>query len=319
MVHDGVLGVDVGGTHIRAAAITPEGKVIARRQTACRAVEGFEAVVARLAATVAEAAEAGGLPPDARVGVALPGPVNPHTGVLGLAPNLPGWHDVPVRDVLTARLGRPVVAGNDLNVAALGEWRYGAGKGLRHLIFLGVGTGVGGGVIVDGQLLQGRDGLATEPGHMVVSLDGPPCHCGGRGCLEAFAAGWAIARDARQLLDSGMPSVLTEMQAERGEELTGAMVTRAAQNGDGLALEVMTRVGHALGLGIASLVHIFNPEIVAIGGGVATAGEVLFGPLRAALDAQLMAPFAVGLRVVPSALVEDAGLLGAGVLAAGAE
>ena len=116
-----------------------------------------------------------------------------------------------------------------------------------------------------------------------------------------------------------MPSVLTEMQAERGEELTGAMVTRAAQNGDGLALEVMTRVGHALGLGIASLVHIFNPEIVAIGGGVATAGEVLFGPLRAALDAQLMAPFAVGLRVVPSALVEDAGLLGAGVLAAGAE
>jgi glucokinase len=247
--------------------------------------------------------------------VAVPGPVNPRTGVVGLAPNLPGWRDVPIRDLLTARLGRPVAIGNDLNVAALGEWRYGAGQGLRHLVYLGVGTGVGGGVIADGRLLLGREGLAGEIGHMVVELDGPPCHCGGRGCLEARSAGWAIARDAQQLLDSGMPSLLRELLAERDEPLSGALVTLAAQRGDALALEVLTGVGRALGAGVASLVHLFNPDVVAIGGGVTAAGHLLFAPLHEALALHLMAPFAGGVRVVPTALDEDAGLLGAGVLA----
>ncbi|MDP9372418.1 MAG: ROK family protein [Chloroflexota bacterium] len=311
---DTVLGVDLGGTHVRAAAIGLEGRILARRQLPTDPAGGLDAVLDRLATVVAGAAVEAGVPPDAPTGVALPGPIDPRTGMLGFAPNL-GWRDVPVRDLLRERLDRPVVAGNDANAAALGEWRYGAGRGAGHLVFLICGTGVGGGVIADGRLLLGKDGLAAELGHMVVTLDGPRCHCGGRGCLEAHAAGWAIARDAQRLLDVGMPSVLPDLLAERGGELSGALVTLAAQQDDGLALEVLARAGHAMGIGIASLVHIFDPEIVVIGGGVIGAGDLFFGPLREALDAQLMAPYKGGVRVVPSALGQDAGLLGAGALA----
>lgn len=314
--HPTVVGVDVGGTHIRAAAIAHDGTVVARRHVACRAADGFEPVVDRLVAAIEGVAADAGIDPEVPVGVALPGPVNPRTGVLGLAPNLPGWRDVPIRDLLAARLGRPVVPGNDVNVAALGEWRYGAGKGARDLIYLGVGTGVGSGVVAGGRLLLGQHGLAMEAGHMVVDMDGPECHCGGRGCLEALCAGWAIGRTARDLLATGRPSILPELAAERGEEVGGALVNEAAQAGDALAIEVLAMAGRALGVGVASLVHIFNPEIVAIGGGVATAGELLFAPMREAFAAQVMAAFREDLRIVPSALGQDAGLLGAGVLAA---
>ena len=313
---DRVLGVDMGGTHIRAAAIAPEGpgRILVRRQVRTEAAAGLDAVVGRLAAVVAEAAAAAAVPPDAPVGVALPGPVDPRTGVVSFAPNL-GWRDVPIRDLLRERLGRPVIAGNDANAAALGEWRYGAGEGTRHLVFLICGTGVGGGIIVDDRLIVGKDGLASEPGHMSVAIDGPLCHCGARGCLEAFAAGWAIARDAQQLLDSGMPSVLTQMLAEGRGELSGALVAVAAREGDGLALEVLARAGRALGFGVASLAHIFNPEIVIVGGGVIAAGDLLFGPMHEALARQLLAPFGRDFRVVPSELDQDAGLYGAAVLA----
>lgn len=311
-----VLGVDLGGTHIRAAAIAPEGRILARRQVLTAAEEGLDAILGRLATVVAEAATAGGAAPDAPVGVAVPGPIDPRTGHLYFTPNL-GLRDVPLGALLRARLGRPVALGNDANAAALGEWRYGAGRGTRHLVFLICGTGVGGGVIVDGRLLVGARGLAAEPGHMVVALDGPLCHCGRRGCLEAHAAGWAIARDARRLLDSGLPSRLAELLAEGGGEPTGALIAAAAREGDGLAIETLARAGRALGVGAASLAHLFNPEVIAIGGGVVAAGDLFFDPLREALAGQLLEGFGDGLRVLPSALEQDAGLLGAGVLALG--
>lgn len=311
-----VLGVDLGGTHIRAAAIAPDGQILARRQAPTEPRQGLDAMLDRLATVVAEAATAGGAAAAAPVGVAVPGPIDPRTGFLHFTPNL-GLRDLPMRDRLRERLGRPVVVGNDANAAALGEWRFGAGQGARHLVFLVCGTGVGGGVIVDGRLLVGRSGLAAELGHMVIALDGPICHCGRRGCLEALAAGWAIARDARQLLDAGLPSLLADTLAERGAEPTGAAIAAAAREGDGLALEVLTRAGRALGVGVASLAHVFNPEVIVIGGGVIAAGDLLFDPLREAFAAQLLEGFGDGLQVVPSALAQDAGLLGAGVLALG--
>lgn len=312
---DAVLGVDLGGTNIRAAVVSADGKILARRQRPTEPAGGLDAVLDRIVATVAEAASAAGLPADAPVGVALPGAVNPRTGVVGVAPNLHGWRDVPIRDLLRERLDRPIVAANDVNAAALGEWRFGTGRGHRNLVYLGIGTGVGGGAIVDGQLLLGQHGLAGEFGHTVVQIDGPPCHCGGRGCLEAFAAGWAITRDAKQLLDAGMPSMLSELMADRDEPLSGVLVAVAARQQDGLALEILTRAGHALGVAVASFVHLFNPEIVAIGGGVIAAGDLLFGPMHAALESQLMRPFAENLWVGASELDQDAGLLGAAVLA----
>lgn len=312
---DAVLGVDLGGTNIRAAAVSADGKILARRQRPTAPADGLDAVLDRIVAAVNEAAEVANLPANAPVGVALPGAVNPFTGIVGIAPNLDGWRDVPIRDLLHERMGRPMVAGNDVNAAALGEWRFGTGRGHRNVLYLGIGTGVGGGAIVDGRLLLGQHGLAGEFGHTVVQLDGPLCHCGGRGCLEAFAAGWAIARDAQQLLDSGVPSLLTELMAERDEPLSGVLVAVAARQQDGVALEILARAGRALGVAVASFVHLFNPEIVAIGGGVIAAGELLFEPMHAAIASQMMRPFAANLWVGPSELDQDAGLLGAAVLA----
>lgn len=311
-----VLAVDLGGTNIRAAAVAPDGAVVARRQALTRPADGTGAVIARIAEAAEGAAREAGVAADAPLGLALPGTVNPRTGVVGVAPNL-GWAEVPIRRLLAGRLGRPVAIGNDVNAAALGEWRHGAGRGVADFLYLACGTGVGGGVIAAGRLLLGKDGLAVEPGHMVVALDGPRCRCGGRGCLEAFAGGWAIEAAAQDLLDRGLPSLLTELMEERGEGLSGALINYAAEQDDGVAIEVLARAGRATGVAVASLVHLFNPAVVAIGGGVAAAGRFFLGPLREALDGQVIADYRDGLRVVASELGGDAGLLGAAVLARG--
>ena len=311
-----VLAVDLGGTNVRAAAVSATGQILARRQALTRPAAGLAQVLERIAETVDGAAREAGLSAATPVGIAMPGTVNPYTGMLGLAPNL-DWHDVPIRRLLQERLQRPVAVANDVNAGALGEWRYGAGRGTRDFIYIACGTGVGGGVIVDGRLLLGKDGLAVEAGHMVVAIDGPRCHCGGRGCLEAFAGGWAIEQTAQDLLDRGMPSVLPELMADRGEGLSGALINYAAAQDDGLALEVLSRAGRALGFAVASLIHLFNPEVVAIGGGVITAGQFFIAPMHEAIGEQLIPQYRDGLRVVTSELGQDAGLLGAAVLATG--
>lgn len=309
-----VLAVDLGGTNVRAAAVTAAGRIVARRQVPTHAHTGLTDVLDRVVEAVAGVADEAGIAADAAVGVALPGIINPYSGFLSIAPNL-GWQNLPIRDLFRERLGRPVALGNDVNAGALGEWRYGAGRGMRHFVFIACGTGVGGGIIIDEQLLLGRVGLAGEVGHMVVALDGPRCHCGGRGCLEAFAGGWAIEEAAQDLLDRGIPSLLTELMAERGERLSGALINYAAEHEDGLAIEVLARAGRALGCAVASLIHLFNPEGVAIGGGVISAGPFLFDPMHEAIDEHMLAGFGEGLQVGPSLLGQDAGLLGAAVLA----
>jgi len=308
------LAVDLGGTNVRAAAILPDGTIVARRQVPTRADAGLTEVIERVAEVVAGVAADVGVSASAPVGLVLPGALNPLTGFLTIAPNL-GWRDLPIRDLMGERLGRPVGIGNDVNAGALGEWHYGAGQGTRDFIFIACGTGVGGGIITDGRLLLGRDGLAGEVGHMVVTLDGPRCNCGGHGCLEAYAGGWAIEAAAQGLLDAGIPSILTELMEERGERLSGPLINYAAEHDDGLAIEVLSRAGRALGFAVASLVHLFNPEAVAIGGGVISAGSFLFEPMQEALDAHLIDGFGRELRIVPAALGQDSGLLGAAVLA----
>ncbi len=308
------LAVDLGGTNARAAAVTVEGVIVARKHVLTRAQRGLDEILDRVAEAVAGVAEAARLPADTPVGVVLPGAINSATGFLSFAPNL-GLHNLPIRDHLEQRLGRRVALGNDVNAGAIGEWRYGAGRGARDLIYIACGTGVGGGIIVDGRLLQGRGGMAGEVGHMVVALDGPRCHCGGRGCLEAFVGGWAIEAAAQELLDRGVPSLLTELMETRGERLSGALINHAAGHDDGLSIEVLARAGRALGFAVASLVHLFNPEVVIVGGGVSAANEFLFGPMREAVDEHLIKAFADDLRILPAALGQDAGLIGAAALA----
>ncbi|MDR7555621.1 MAG: ROK family protein [Armatimonadota bacterium] len=303
------LGVDLGGTKILTAVVDETGQVAARVR-APTPQTGPAAVVEAIAATAQQALEAAGLPRGAvrAAGVGAPGPADPVTGTVFSPPNLPGWGDVPLADLLRARLEVPVAVENDANAAALGEHWVGAGRGVDDLLYITVGTGIGGGLILRGQLYTGTSGCAGEVGHMVIVPDGPRCACGRQGCLEAVASGPAIARAARAALEAGRPSVLSAVAAE---ELDAHAVARAAVEGDPLAREVFARAARYLGLAVANLVNLLNPAMVIIGGGVARAGDLLLAPVRRIVDAEAFARPAAAVRIVPAALGADAGALGA--------
>lgn len=309
-----LIAVDLGGTSIRTARFDAGGPPpLSQAKIATLASQGPDAVIERMVQAIEKV-----LPSERtsmRIGVGAPGPLDPRTGIILEAPNLPGWTNVPLRDILQGRLNCPVAVGNDANLAALGEWRYGAGRGSRDLLYLTISTGIGGGVIIDGRLLIGTRGLAAELGHMTVDPDGPMCGCGQRGHLEAVASGPAIARRARQLIEEGRVSVLSGPLAA-GRELTAETVGEAAKSGDSLAREVLAEAGEAIGRHLAGLAHAFNPEVIVLGGGVTHVGPLLFEPVDRALRAHILHPaYLEGLRLVPAGLGDEAGLIGAMVLA----
>ena len=208
----------------------------------------------------------------------------------------------------------PVAVGNDANVAALGEWRFGAGRGTQHMIYLTLGTGIGGGVIIDGKLLLGAHGLAGELGHMTIEPEGPMCGCGQPGHLEALTSGGAIARKAEELLKQGNESTLAQQLSNTGK-LTSIDVGQAAIAGDVLARLIIHQVGETIGRYLASLAHAFNPEIFVLGGGISQIGDILFNPIRGAFHNYVLHPrYAEHTNVVPAVLGDDAGLVGAMVL-----
>lgn len=313
MENEYVIGVDLGGTLIRAVLADSQGAFVERRRTKTLAHEGATAVLARIAGLIEDLnAQAGRV---AAVGIASPGPLDSRTGVVFSPPAFPGWRDVPLVRLLRERTGLPVFLSNDANAAALGEFDYGAGRGLRHLIYVTVSTGIGGGIIVDGRLIEGQKGAAGEVGHMVMQQDGPLCGCGGRGCLEALASGTAIARQAREALACGRESTIGQL-AEKGEDgVTAEVVAAAAKGGDGLAAELIRAAGRRLGCGLLNLIHVFNPQIVVVGGGVTNAGELLLEPMRETVFADLMPIFEEGLKISPPGLGAEAGLYGAVALA----
>lgn len=306
------VGVDLGGTHVRAALVDQDGTLLRRKAARTRRDAGVMGVIEQIGELVNEVArEATSV---SGVGVAVPGPVDHATGVVRFAPNLPEWRDVPVQELLQERFACPVYVGNDANLAALAEHRFGAGRGTRHMVYITVSTGVGGGIIVDGRLLLGRSGYAGEIGHHVVKEDGPRCHCGNVGCLEALASGTAIAREARIAVVSGEPTVLAEWCEGDVWRVDAAMVARAAQAGDEVAARILTQAGHYLGVGILNVLHIFNPERVVLGGGVLQAGEWITRPMWEVLRARVHPGYLQEGDIVPAALGDDVGLLGAAAL-----
>jgi len=309
-----VVAVDLGGTNIRAAIFpTAEPPPTAIVRVPTRAAEGPDAVIGRIIGAIEEVS--GGVKAGIRIGLGAPGPLDARRGVVVEAPNLPGWVNIPLRDRLEQHFGCPVALGNDANLAALGEWRHGAGRGTHNLIFLILGTGIGGGVIIDDRLLVGARGLAGELGHMTVFPDGPLCGCGKRGHLEAMAAGPAIARRAQERLTAGETSSLSGA-LERGSTLTAEAIAAAALAGDPLARSVIADAGAAIGFHLANLLHAFNPEIIVFGGGVSQIGPLLFEPIEESLRRNVMHPaYLDGLRLERASLGDDAGLIGAMVLA----
>ncbi|MCL4466344.1 MAG: ROK family protein [Chloroflexi bacterium] len=314
MERDLVVGIDLGGTRFRVGLFRTDGKMIRRQGWATEAAAGPHAVIDRLATAVRETCAREGLARVVGVGLGSPGPLDPWRGVVLETPNMPGWHNVPLKEEMETRLGLPVHVNNDANLAALGESSYGAATGLRDVVYFTVSTGIGGGVLVDGKLLLGAHGLAAELGHTIILPEGPLCGCGHRGCLESVASGTAIAREARLRLARGDPSSLLGMSQEDLATVDAEMVARAAAAGDPLAGEVFDTAAGFLGLGVVNALHTFDPEIVVIGGGVSLAGDLLFRPVRRVVSERAMVPYRDRAPIVPAALGDDAGLYGAAAL-----
>lgn len=309
-----IVAIDLGGTSTRAAFYaSAEPPAQAQHKFPTPSERGPDAVLDR----IAQAIEAV-LPPKTRpdrIGVGAPGPLDPYRGIILDTPNLAGMLNMPLRDRIAERFACPVALGNDANLAALGELRYGAGRGASHLLYLTIGTGIGGGVIVDGRQLLGKRGLAAELGHMQVHTGGERCGCGQIGHLEAIASGPAIARAARQRLLSGEPSSMSRLPG-CPDSITTNDIGRAALQGDPLARSVLEEAGRAIGRHLASLVHAFDPEVIVLGGGVSLIGPLFFEPIERAMRLHVMHPaYLDGLRLVPAELGDEAGLIGAMILA----
>jgi glucokinase len=247
--------------------------------------------------------------------VGSPGPLDSRAGIVVAPPNLPGWRDVPLERLLEDSLGIPVFLEKDTNAAAVGEHRFGAGQGADHMIYVTVGTGIGGGLILDGELYGGTRGMAGEVGHVTIVPDGPVCGCGNRGCLEAMASGTAITRDARRRVTAGVSTLMLDLAGGDVEEITAKVVARAADRGDEEAQRILAQAMAYLGIGMANLVNLFNPQLIVIGGGLTNIGEALFEPVRRAIDERAFRSPAEVVRVVPAALGDKVGVLGAAVVA----
>ena len=309
------IGVDLGGTKTEVARVDAEGKLSQRLRRPTNIQSGPAAVKAEIVAAVRDLQQGASSRP-AGVGVGVAGQVDSKRGVVRFAPNL-AWRDEPLQPDLKQALGLPVVIVNDVRAATLGEWLYGAGQGCNDLICLFVGTGIGGGVVSGGQLLSGCSNTAGELGHITIDMHGPSCHCGNRGCLEALAGGWAIARQAKEAVIANQVAgaSLLKMAGGHSDAITAEVVAQAAKASDPLAMDLIDHVAQALIAGVVSLVHAFNPCRLILGGGVIDGLPELIGRVERGMRQQALAAASEPLRVLPARLHNDAGVVGAAALA----
>ncbi|MBL8153948.1 MAG: ROK family protein [Anaerolineae bacterium] len=303
-----IIAVDLGGTRVRAARLNHALEIELRQEMLTEDERGLDATLTRIQDMIRAVWPTDGTP-VAGIGVSAPGPLNPMTGVVVMPPNLKGWHNVPLGTILRDAFDVPVYIGNDANVAGLAETVMGAARGCRHVVFITVSTGIGSGMIIDGKMLLGKVGLAAEAGHMVMVVDDQVTS------WEKEASGPALARKARARVESGEESMIPDLVHGQLDDITGATVGRAAQQGDALALDIVREGGRIVGLGLVSLLHLFNPEIVVIGGGVSNLGELLFAPMREAIRANCMDnSYWQDLRIERAALGENVSIIGAACL-----
>jgi glucokinase len=308
-----IIGIDLGGTKIAAVLATEDGAILSMVVMPTLAAEGLDRVLGRLediARTVTRQANVP-LSEVSGVGVGAPSPVDIVKGIVTEPPNLPGWHNVPLKTLMEKKLRLPVFVGNDANVTAQAEYFFGAGRGTRNMIYITASTGIGGGFILNGRLYLGSDGAAGEVGHTIVKEYGPRCNCGNIGCWEALASGTALARDARARIAGGNAPILARLAQESNDVVSAALVYRAACQGDPVSIELIASVAHYLGVGLVNLVNIFNPDIIVIGGGMSNMGEMLFGPVREEVYTRARELPRGRVRIVPAALGERGPALGA--------
>lgn len=299
---------DIGGTQIRAA-VFQAGNPRPLRVKKIRTRDKQQSPIERMVGLIQEI-----WPEDRQVSaivIAVPGYLDVNRGIVFEAPNVPGWIDLPIRELLQQHFDVPILLGNDANLAALGEWRYGAGVGHDNLLYLTISTGIGGGAIINGQLMIGARGLAGEFGHITVIPNGPLCGCGHRGHLEAVASGTAIAKYVSEQIALGTESSLASISNPSAKD-----VSQAAMEGDALAIQAITRAGIYIGHTLADFLNIFNPSIVILGGGVIAAGDLILDPIKKALPEYILGRvYLEHLQIVTAALGDDVGLIGGLALA----
>jgi glucokinase len=306
-----VVGIDLGGTNIVVGTVAEDGSELHGLVSEPTMPEqGSDAVVARIVKLArASLAEARGKT-VAGVGIGSPGPLDTARGLVLLTPNL-GWTNFPLRDRITEALGLPATLDNDANCAIFGEWWRGAARGAEHVVGLTIGTGIGGGIVLHGEIYHGTSDIAGEIGHMTIDSTGRRCKCGNYGCLEAYASGPAIAARAVEGVEAGAETSLPDYVRGDLRQITAQVVYEAAHDGDEYAREVVHDTAKVLGAGVANIINIFNPQVVVICGGVTLAGDQLFVPLRSEVKRRAFKPAANACRIVPGELTGTAGVYGA--------
>ena len=307
-----VIGVDLGGTKILTAVADLEGNILAKSRLETKAEEGQQAVIARIIKSIEDVLAQLELNKKAiaGVGVGCPGPLNAEEGVIYHAPNL-DWKQVRIKDILEDELGLPVWIENDANAAALGEKWFGAGQGVDNLIYITISTGIGGGIIINRQLYRGANCSAGEIGHLTINPQAAiQCNCGNLGCWESLASGTALARLAKEAVRAGRDTLIAQSTAEI-EDIDGQVVTEAAAAGDQVAQELVKEVTNYLGIGIANLINLFNPELIVLGGGVIEAGEIIVGPIKETVTWRALESSTAAVEILVSELKEEVGVVGA--------
>ena len=309
------IGIDVGGTNVKIALVDEKGKIIYSNSVPTRAELGYEFTVSNikqaiydlLKETKHEAKDIEG------IGFGFPGQIDFTNGIVKNAPNIPGWVDIPIKQIFEEEFHIPTRADNDVRCAALGELNYGAGKGCENLICITVGTGIGSGLIVNGKLVRGASNAAGEIGHIKLQYhDGPICGCGDTGCLEAFASGPAIVAMAYDYLKGGKSAKFAEMAADA--EITPYIVAKAAEAGDPVAKRIFEIIGYRVGMGLVSVINLLNPEKIIVGGGVAECEDLLLEPIRKTVKDRAMKIAGETVEIVPAQLGNSAGVIGASML-----
>ncbi len=312
-----VVGVDLGGTKILSAVVGPDHQILGRAKRSTPAREGGPAILGAIVESIDHALAEAGLGRDdiAGIGIGSPGPLDPKTGVISFSANL-NVKDWPLGPELSLAMGKPTLLQNDVRVGGYGEFRLGAGRGYKNVLAAFVGTGIGGCLIIDGAVQGGATGNAGEIGHVVVKANGPTCGCGRKGCLEALASKSAIARRVHKAAKRGEESVLASKVDKKSGKLKSGDLAEAVAAADPVALREVERAARFLGLGLGGLVNLLGPEIVVVGGGVTEAlGPSFLELVRVAARTQILVDPAESIKIEPAALGDDAGILGAGLMA----
>lgn len=310
------IGIDLGGTKIETALVDTNGEIAETQRTPTEAKQGPDHVVDIIISTIRTRFLQNARQPVGSIGIGVAGQVDPDTGVVRRAPNL-DWRDFPIRERLEVALNLPVAVLNDVQAITYGECRHGVGRGVKNLVCLFAGTGVGGGVVIGGELVRGTSGNAGEFGHMTIERDGLPCSCGSSGCLETFVGGWAVAKRAREraIAAPATAAALLRLSGGTVEGITAALVGDAAAQGDALARGLVEETGVALGIGLAAIANALNPELLILGGGIVEGLPGLVEIAERELGRRALAAALRPLRVVRSRLGADAGVIGSAFFA----